>query len=277
MTGDKGSGKSELAKRTCNKLVKEGVPVILIEEPHAGDYMCSFIKDLGTVAIFYDEFAKMFSKSDNPDTKHDPQSELLSLMDGAIPGKRLFLLTENNERDINSYLMNRPGRIFYHFRYSKLEDEVVQEFCNEMKIPKNIKTQILNQSRTLEKFSFDMLQAIVEEYFRYKSPIDEIIDNMNIRTTNYTKFQLNITKIKEKNPRVRIEKQIIKNFNPTGYSKLYYTQLSEKGKAEYEDNMSFNSSTLKYSDGKTFVYKTEYADFMGTMEEVKVNIDHLAF
>ena len=179
LTGDKGSGKSLTAKITCNKLLKQNIPVVCVSEPYQGAAFNSFIESLGTCALFFDEFGKIYKDNDAEITS-DGQNNLLSLFDGYSSVKRLIILTENKIYDINEYLKQRPGRALYHLHFDKLELDVVKEYCKEYNLPQKEINYICNICKDNREFSMDILKAIVDEYLRYNEPISNFIDILNI-------------------------------------------------------------------------------------------------
>lgn len=182
MTGDKGSGKTMLSSLLCNKMTERGLPVILVERAFTGTGFINLLNNIGECALLFDEFGKVFSNNNDEESKddNDVQNGLLSVFDGVHTIKRLILLTENETHKINNYMINRPGRIFYHFKYSKLEESLVREYCLASNIPEDIINSILLRIESSLEFSFDGLKAVVEEYLRFKEDINEIFSNLNI-------------------------------------------------------------------------------------------------
>lgn len=179
LTGSKGTGKTILTEALCNQALNLGLPVIIISAPYSGSDFFSFMSNLGECVVLFDEFGKVYK--DN--SKEKQQESLLSFLDGTYSTKRLLLFTENEQMLINEFLLNRPGRVFYHFKYERVEDEVITEYCTDHSIPQEQVTELLSVADHVEGFSFDMLKAIVDEYLRYKEPINDILIDMNIDLT----------------------------------------------------------------------------------------------
>lgn len=177
LTGAKGAGKTMLSSVVCNRLLDKGVPVLIIEDAYRGAAFNEFIGNVGNCGMLFDEFGKVFQ---NNEDEADPQDQLLSLFDGTGADKRLILLTENSSHMINDFMLNRPGRIFYHFEYDKVEEEVVRELGAHRKLEQPVIEElvtILNKSR---EFSFDILNALIEEYQRYGGSVEELRKDMNV-------------------------------------------------------------------------------------------------
>ena len=116
LSGDKGIGKSLFARILAAKAVEYGYPVIIVDQFIPG--IASYIESIEQEAIFlFDEFDKTFGSIRPGDNEGDPQSGLLSLFDGTSQGKKLFIITCNSLSKLNDYLVNRPGRFHYHFRF----------------------------------------------------------------------------------------------------------------------------------------------------------------
>lgn len=176
-TGDKGSGKTMLTNIICNACIEDlGMPVIIIEDSFSGSGFTNFIENIGSCVLLFDEFGKTYKmNSDNGN-----QEDLLSLLDGTSSVKRLNLFTENRETDISEFLLARPGRVYYHFKYKKLEADVIREVCEKNGIDKTMIQSIVDASICAQTFSFDILNAIVEESKRYGEPIQDILKTLNV-------------------------------------------------------------------------------------------------
>lgn len=195
MSGDKGSGKTMLSSLLCNKMIDRGLPTILVERPYQGIGFVDFINNIGECTLMFDEFAKVFAKEDENSQENNNQSGLLSVFDGAHTIKRLILLTENETYNINSYMLNRPGRIFYHFKYSKLEEDLVEEYCKANKVPEEVVQAILFRIDSSREFSFDALKAVVEEYGRFGGDIQDIFTDLNIEEPRAYSPKMKVVKI----------------------------------------------------------------------------------
>ena len=74
---------------------------------------------------------KLLAASEPGDNEGDPQSGLLSLFDGTSQGKKLFIITCNSLSKLNDYLVNRPGRFHYHFRFEYPSSEEIMEYLTD--------------------------------------------------------------------------------------------------------------------------------------------------
>ena len=130
LSGDKGIGKSSFAKLLAVECVRTGIPVIVVNTyiPGIAEYLASFDQ---TVMVLFDEFDKTFKVSNNG---VDAQAEMLTLFDGLAQGKKMFVVTCNSLTGLNDFLVNRPGRFHYHFRFGYPTAEDIREYLSD-KVP----------------------------------------------------------------------------------------------------------------------------------------------
>ena len=201
LTGDKGTGKTLLMSLLANQIIEQlNMPVILVKDAYAGSQFTSFIENIGECALVFDEFGKMYDSGNRHSSGGNevPQTSLLSLMDGVDKTKRMFILTENSEYDINDFMLNRPSRVYYHFKYRKLDEPSVVGYCKDHNVSKETTNDIVDLQRRSRIFSFDMLQTIVEEHLRYNETVEDITDDLNIDTREDKGDMIEILKIVER-------------------------------------------------------------------------------
>ena len=56
---------------------------------------------------------------------------MLTLFDGFSTGKKMFIVTCNSLYDLNDYLVNRPGRFLYHFRFDYPTAEEITQYLQD--------------------------------------------------------------------------------------------------------------------------------------------------
>lgn len=174
LTGEKGSGKSLLAKTVSIEAAKQGIPTLIINSAWHGDQFNKFIQDIEQpCVVLFDEFEKVYD--------NEEQESMLTLLDGVYPSKKLFLLTCNDKWRVDQHMRNRPGRIFYMIDFKGLTLEFIMEYCednleNKLHIPK-----ICNIASLFSQFNFDMLKALVEEMNRYDETPEEALAILNVK------------------------------------------------------------------------------------------------
>jgi len=174
LTGEKGSGKTLLAKTLTMKCHEEGIPCIVINTPWRGDDFNKLLQDISQPCmVLFDEFEKVYDS--------EQQEDMLTLLDGVFPSKKLFVLTCNDKWRVDRHMRNRPGRIFYMLDFKGLSPEFIEEYCwDNLKNTDNIQS-VVNVGAMFTEFNFDMLKALVEEMNRYNETAQESMRMLNAR------------------------------------------------------------------------------------------------
>lgn len=179
LSGAKGIGKSLFGKMLSASAINEGYPLIIVNQyiPGIADYLTSIQQE---VVVFFDEFDKTFHSKGDRDSMNDPQAEMLTLFDGLSQGKKLFIVTCNELNNLNNYLVNRPGRFHYHFRFDYPSAEQIREYLED-KIPESAYDQIekvISFSRKVD-LNYDCLRAIAFE-LTLGTAFEDAIKDLNI-------------------------------------------------------------------------------------------------
>lgn len=174
LTGEKGSGKTLLAKMLSITLGERDIPTIVINHPWHGDEFNKLIQDIQQPCmVLFDEFEKVYDR--------DEQEAILTLLDGVFASKTLFVLTSNDKWRIDQHMRNRPGRIYYMLDYTGLGMEFIEEYCRDnLKAKEHIPT-ICKIAMLFDSFNFDMLKAVVEEMNRYGDTPQEALRMLNAK------------------------------------------------------------------------------------------------
>lgn len=176
LNGEKGSGKSLLAKTLSIDAATLNIPTIVINQPWVGDDFNKLIQDIDQPAvILFDEFEKVYDR--------ETQEHVLTLLDGVFPTKKLFVLTCNDKYRIDSHMRNRPGRIFYMLDFKGLGTDFIREYCadNLFEEHQGFAEKICNIAMLFAEFNFDMLKALVEEINRYGDTPQEAMRMLNAK------------------------------------------------------------------------------------------------
>jgi hypothetical protein len=185
LSGHKGAGKTMLTKRVSQLGQELDIPTLVVNEPFCGDEFNAFIGGMSQSAIIlFDEFEKVYD--------HEKQPHLLTLLDGLYPSKKLFLLTVNDRSRIDKHMINRPGRLFYSLDFAGLPRAFVEEYCVDNLENKSNLSGVLNVAAFFTEFTFDMLQALVEEMNRYNENATDAMQMLNMRPQNDEGGQYNI-------------------------------------------------------------------------------------
>ena len=188
LNGEKGSGKTLLAKTLSILGAEQGVPTIIINTPFAGDNFNKFMQDIEQQCIIlFDEFEKVYD--------NETQEQALTLLDGVFPSRKLFVITCNDKWRVNEHMRNRPGRIFYMLDFAGLDSEFIREYCDDNLKNTTHTQKVVEIAALFEQFNFDMLKALVEEMNRYDETPQEALRMLNAKPeyNNKGKFEFVLT------------------------------------------------------------------------------------
>lgn len=279
LSGAKGIGKSLFSKILAVEAVKKGLPVIIVDTYIPG--IANFIEEIEQeVLVMFDEFDKTFGNIKAADGMANPQTELLTLFDGLAQGKKLYVITCNNLNTLSDYLVNRPGRFHYHFRFDYPTDSEITEYMRD-KLHKEYYGEISKIIAFSKRVSlnYDCLRAIAFE-LNTGLQFQEAIKDMNILHINNTVY---IATLYTKDGKKDTEEKTLDLFDKTSNHSLYFTI---DGKWFYT---KFSGVDVRYDfdrhidfvDGKDveIIPDEDYADL--TKEEKKkyenIKIDRIVF
>lgn len=180
LEGVKGAGKTLLTKVVSAKLISLGIPTVIVDTAFSGPAFTEFVGKIGVALMLFDEFEKTFRSTSDDSTETVEQEALLTLFDGTIESKKLFMLSVNNTYLVSDFFINRPGRIFYSFKFSGLSEAAIREYCKENLKNKEQIESVVRISKVFSDFTFDSLSALIEEMNRYDEAASVAIRNMNI-------------------------------------------------------------------------------------------------
>lgn len=260
LSGEKGSGKSLLAKTISIECATLDIPTIIINQPYNGDIFNKFIQDIDQPAvILFDEFEKVYDDRS--------QENLLTLLDGVFPTKKLFILTCNDEYRIDSHMKNRPGRIFYMIKFKGVGESFIVEYCNDNLLNKTHINSICKFSTVFNIFNFDMLKALVEEMNRYDEDPKTAMELLNVKPeySDVQQFKVELTISGIKVPDRYLDTKVW-NGNPitenctinykTEWNQHITTQVTDNFSEDYWTTLIFNPHDLKSAmGGNTFIFQ----------------------
>lgn len=165
LSGSKGIGKSMFAKLLSMEAQKNDIPVIIADKYIPG--IASYIETIDQrVMVLFDEFDKTFGDIKVKEGEAEAQAALLGLFDGIASGKKLFVITCNDIRKLSDFIVNRPGRFHYHFRFEYPSDREIRKYLHDKldtaRYNDNEIEQIVAFSRKVD-LNYDCLRAIVFE------------------------------------------------------------------------------------------------------------------
>ncbi len=245
LSGDKGIGKTMFAKRLCQRANENGIPVILVENRYP--QLVRFIERIDQeCVVLFDEFEKVFYANcndydDYDEDEENAQSGLLGLFDGTSGGKKLFVVTCNDIDRLNYYLINRPGRFHYHFRFEYPTQSEIEEYLKD-KLKEKYHSEIpkvVSFSKRMP-LNYDCLRAIAFEINR-RERFEDIISDLNI--LNIEEHEYDVTLYFENGKKLynkRYSTGLYDEDNLFGWVQLY----NEAGIEVVE--VKFNKSKITY-------------------------------
>ena len=189
ISGNKGMGKSLFARLLSRKAIERGLPVIVVNfyVPNIMDYIDSIQQE---VLILFDEFDKTFEEK----VDFNPQYEVLNVLDGLSVGKKLFAFICNDLSEINDYMLNRPGRIHYHFRFDYPTDEEIREYLKDKLNPQHYdQIDDIVKFSYMAKINYDCLRAIVFELnngYGFKESVNDLNIIRSEDSKSYNKLEI---------------------------------------------------------------------------------------
>jgi hypothetical protein len=252
LNGEKGSGKTLLAKNICYEAYKLGIPTIVINAAWCGDKFNSLIQEIEQPTIvLFDEFEKVYDQEE--------QQAMLTLLDGVFPSKKLFILTCNDKWRVNEHMRNRPGRIFYMLDFAGLEPEFIREYCNDNLENEKHADAILQIASVFDKFNFDMLKALVEEVNRFDETPQQAIRMLNTKPefSGKSKFGIKLVINGEEIPAENMGRQELSMTPLSADFELSYRKVNLADKNDFEwEEVNFSPQDLKKidDDGMRYVF-----------------------
>lgn len=255
LTGEKGSGKTLLAKNICAQAAHNGVPTIVINADWHGDAFNALIQSIEQpTIILFDEFEKVYDR--------DGQEAILTLLDGVFPSKKLFLLTCNDKWRVDSHMRNRPGRIFYMLDFKGLDADFIREYCQDNLKDKEHTEQICRIATMFDEFNFDMLKAVVEEMNRFGETPQDAMKMLNARPefANEIRYSVELTVDGEIIPKERLDEGV---WHGNPLNQVISTDYKVFNPVEPDDfdweNVRFFTEDLKRVDanGGHFLFENE--------------------
>ena len=276
LSGAKGIGKSLFAKLLSIKAVENGYPLIIVDTAYPGiaNFLTSITQE---VFVMFDEFDKTFKASHDGDW--DPQSDMLSLFDGFSMGKKCFIVTCNKLDKLNDYLVNRPGRFHYHFRFGYPQGDEIREYLSD-KLQSEYHGEIENvvSFATKVDLNYDCLRAIAFE-LNLGISFTEAIKDLNIINTELDEYALTIifkdgTKVKG-SKRIDLFSDDLVSFCMNGIKGYFQAEFSP---ADAVYNSLTFCNTISGSDIKITYVDGDDLDDGETMEDwIKNNpIDYMS-
>ncbi len=254
--GEKGTGKTLIAKKLCNEME---LPVVIINRYFDAGELIKFLTAIPCPAIiFIDEFEKIY------DTAH--QNDLLTLMDGTSDNRFLFLFTGNDPNRINRHLKNRPSRIKYLVEFNSLEASFIEEMIDDLLKDKDKHyDNVIKITNVINTVNYDALQTIIEEINMFgNSDVNVLLNLLNVSPEN-TRFDIILTDETDRILEDYISHNpLIYDFSISGYYSEYVEDPKDKDHKILKYSKDYGDIQIELSkitdlkitsSGYTFKYK----------------------
>jgi len=239
LSGQKGSGKTLQSKTISEYGLNNNLPTIVIAEPFSGTEFNLMLQQMEPAIILIDEVEKIYSEKET-------QDNLLTLLDGVFPSKKLFLLTCNEPYNLPDYFFNRPGRIWYHIEYRCLPSQFVEEYAQDNLNDKSKISQLVNFAELCRNINFDMMKAIVEEMNRYNESVSDSLKYLNINLERELK-QYNVVMLEHKDGKINISSPLV-NFDLSDSSynfSVYFKRETPFSQDEIDEKLDIDDNFIE--------------------------------
>lgn len=246
LSGEKGTGKTLLAKLLSLNAFDMAIPTVVINDPRHGEQFNRFIQSIDQpCVVIFDEFEKMYCEQ-------KAQESMLTLLDGVYPTHKLFILTTNDRYGISKHMINRPGRLFYHVEYRGLREEFVREYCADNLNNKANIDGVLKVAMIFEDFSFDMMKALVEEMNRYDESARDSMELMNIKPDSFADEYMVEILVGGKKP---YHSETVMHADPLKRFKVWYYVTKKDVDKDDSKRTEFDSSHITAISKGNYAYR----------------------
>ena len=197
LSGNRGMGKTLCIRLIMQEAVKRGYPIIVLDR---GSEVMNAINLLNQitqpVVVIMDEFEKVFQVDldDDGDREGDgAQTPFLSMLDGiGVAGKKLFVASINNSNRISKFLLNRPGRFYYHYEFTSLGFKEMVDYLSS-RLTNMDEKKIKYAASVLQTYemNYDGMSAIADE-LNAGYDISETISDLNLDRNGFEEFSLTV-------------------------------------------------------------------------------------
>jgi hypothetical protein len=102
----------------------------------------------------------------------------------------MFIITCNSLRKLNDYLVNRPGRFHYHFRFDYPDSKAIREYLSDKGIIESEIQKVVGFSSKV-KLNYDCLRSIAFE-LESGETFEDIISDLNIINQNDEEYTITL-------------------------------------------------------------------------------------
>lgn len=265
LSGKKGMGKTLFARLLSAAFAERGLPTIIIADAFPG--ITDFIESIKQeVVVLFDEFEKVFDSGEghrhngeNKPSGKESQEKMLGLFDGISQTKRMYVVTVNEIRKVNQYMMNRPGRFHYHlqFNYPSLEeielylkDKLLPEFQNQISLVKRFSNRF--------DLNYDSLRAIAFDLNMGYNFL-ETMEDLNISSSENESARYNITVHHSNGLTIQTDANV--NLMSSDCSFGYHTPAGDYGTVSFSPlEVEIDNKNVFTAEAERVALRVQYSD-----------------
>ncbi len=165
MVGLKGSGKSMLAEDTCNWAIAKGLPVFLIESAIPVGWLEMVSAAVGPAVFYFDEFGKSYRANEDMDQRE----ALLGFFSSSTRMGSMYLVTGNSDVEFSEFMINRPGRFRFRFRFTPPLGEDLDEVLRHHHVDAGL-WPMIHAYCLLSDAGYDVLNSVLPMIRQCKTP-----------------------------------------------------------------------------------------------------------
>ena len=185
LSGVYGSGKTITAQLIANNAMQgEQVPVVYVGVECVSIPVLKMLGNITTrCVIIFDELDKYGPADSYSPNAWALEANLLYLLDGCTLNDHLYIITANHLSRLPNGLLNRPGRVLYHWTHGYLDSEEIREVCEDRGVPEQHIKSMCKLNSVAPVLTYDTLNALITECKEFDMDPVEAFSYLNICAT----------------------------------------------------------------------------------------------
>lgn len=196
LSGERGMGKTLFIRIAINRALEMGIPVLMLKKTSSLESIIDTINSITQpLLVVMDEFEKNFSISSDEDSpEKGDQTQFLTMLDGlGSSEKRMFIASINSTYNISEFMLNRPGRFYYHFDFPSLGEKECTEYLTHETNGLSKKTiQYAVMAMQNYNINYDGLAAIATE-LNHGNTIEDTLRDLNLDRQGNSSYEVAVT------------------------------------------------------------------------------------
>lgn len=188
LLGLKGTGKTVLAHDLCNTAVEQGYPVFVVSSYIPAELL-RFVYNLvkGECVFLFDEFSTYYS--DDSERK-----QLLTFFSDRAITKALFLVMQNDTKELPDAFINRTGRFLFRFDYTWLTRTEAAEIIEDYLMDDQKTRDVLLDYCDQQEMTPDTLISLLEQlkYFDVQKDLAYLLQTLNIPRPVFVNLEMGV-------------------------------------------------------------------------------------